>query len=580
MRRYLPSAAVIFALALLVSVLAHLQAYGVLGKVSEWVSADARSRTRAPSQVELEFEPLAEDEPAPEVASNDVNVDVDIDDSPDPNAPAIPEVRPAPEPPVPQAAQQPLEPPRPELALPATPTPPPPQPTAPDRRQSITQRSEDPPAEAPPDARFLAEQNRRVEEETVASLRNYQRDDADPRATSRTRTNSENAGNDDEQDTADLRERDGSEQRAPTPREAEMERPRESATTLATNTEARGNSGQAGAERSPSTSRAEREGASAQREAASAAVETITIDDGNGSFTITVPRRREGRGAGGADGASVASSGNGRGRSGAGPGARSNDAREASGRGFLANGPDLRVSWSAFEQMTSPDELARQREAYVRERRSKARGSSRTENWQSFRAAIENFVPNVRPGQQSALNAAASPFAGYLSEVHRRVHREFVDRFIANMPGGSTNELNDPSLVTKLEIIINRDGTLHRLGIVNTSGYMPYDYGAFESVVRAQPFPEAPQSILSGDGRVYLHWALNRDERHCGTWNAEPYILPHPPDSPPMRLGPMRDAPPGGVIPRDSRPAGETGSLPRSPTATATEEPLAWRHED
>ena len=38
----------------------------------------------------------------------------------------------------------------------------------------------------------------------------------------------------------------------------------------------------------------------------------------------------------------------------------------------------------------------------------------------------------------------------------------------------------------------------------------------------------APSSILSGDGRVYFHWGFYRNQRQCGTFNAEPYILPNP----------------------------------------------------
>ena len=31
--------------------------------------------------------------------------------------------------------------------------------------------------------------------------------------------------------------------------------------------------------------------------------------------------------------------------------------------------------------------------------------------------------------------------------------------------------------------------------------------------------------ILSGDGHAWLHWRFDRGPRHCGTWNAEPFLL-------------------------------------------------------
>jgi TonB family protein len=113
---------------------------------------------------------------------------------------------------------------------------------------------------------------------------------------------------------------------------------------------------------------------------------------------------------------------------------------------------------------------------------------------------------------------------------------------------------NDPTLMTKLEIILNRDGTVDRIGVVKPSGFLAFDYGAYNSVMRAQPYPEAPTSILSGDGKVYVHWGFYRGGRQCGTFNAEPYILPHPPGTPGPGTGGLRDLESGGLVPDGAQP--------------------------
>lgn len=197
----------------------------------------------------------------------------------------------------------------------------------------------------------------------------------------------------------------------------------------------------------------------------------------------------------------------------------------AEGEPGASAGPRLGLSYADFESVFGEEELRREREARLAERRSRSPGASREREWQAFRAAIENYVPEVRPGNQTALNAAASPFATFLSDMHRRIHREFADRYIASLGPTSPEGLNDPTLRTTLEIAVNEDGTLHRVGIVRTSGNTLYDFGAFASVWRAQPFPRPPAIILSGDGRAWLRWHFDRGPRHCGTWNAEPYIL-------------------------------------------------------
>ena len=93
-------------------------------------------------------------------------------------------------------------------------------------------------------------------------------------------------------------------------------------------------------------------------------------------------------------------------------------------------------------------------------------------------------------------------------------------------------DLGDLDLVTKVEIVVNADGTLDRVGIVKSSGNLMYDFGAFYAVQSGAPYPPAPEKIRSSDGRVYMRWALHRNESQCGTWNAEPYILKEPPRSP------------------------------------------------
>ena len=76
-------------------------------------------------------------------------------------------------------------------------------------------------------------------------------------------------------------------------------------------------------------------------------------------------------------------------------------------------------------------------------------------------------------------------------------------------------------------------------------------------MLRAQPYPAAPSSILSGDGRVYFHWGFYRNQRQCGTFNAEPYILPNPRGTP-AREG-LTDEPDWEtVVPGDARPTWRT----------------------
>ena len=434
-----------------------------------------------------------------------------------------------------------------EVAAAAAPAPVPP--TDARNRTVVEQRSRNPEAEAPPDARFLAQENSRVEEETVAEVTNSHVDQAQPELGAMLeRSERPEEGNADEDTPADLREAEGSDARTVTPDEAQAERPRESderpPPVAAREQNPAVREGGGGGGTGDEGGRAPEAGGGEER--------YLTIDDGHGTFRVA---RQGGDGRG--PGQGTPSPGRGRGDRGAGTGRRLGDGRLRAlgiGRGEGPPGPDLRLSWSTLRDVYGEETLRREREARLEERRSRRRGSSQAREWREFRAAIENYVPNVRPGNQTALNAAASPFANYIAGVHRRIHREFAHGFLRRLPGGATSPFADRTLNSKLEIILNRDGTVHRVGVVKPSGFLLFDQGAFRSVMRGQPYPEPPASILSGDGRVYIHWGFYRNERQCGTFNAEPYILPNPPGGS-RRSGPLSDdLSPGGLVPAGSQP--------------------------
>ena len=183
-------------------------------------------------------------------------------------------------------------------------------------------------------------------------------------------------------------------------------------------------------------------------------------------------------------------------------------------------------------------------------------------NFERWRSAIENYVSSVKPGNQTALNTAAVPFATYLNGMHNRIHPIFADSFLAsldNLP--ATHPMNDQHLITRLEIVLTRDGHIVKMGVVKTSGITAFDIAALDSVQRASPFGPAPGAIVSTDGNVYLHWEFHRDEVYaCSTMNARPFMLNVAPTAPEQQPGPLNPAPNGPherVLPTDSR----TGSV-------------------
>ena len=143
----------------------------------------------------------------------------------------------------------------------------------------------------------------------------------------------------------------------------------------------------------------------------------------------------------------------------------------------------------------------------------------------AIRSSIENFTPAVRPGNQSELGTRASPFAAYITAMHRQIHKLFTLGFLSDIELRGDSAYANEELWTQLEIVVKADGSVDRVGIVRSSGLLAFDVAAIDSVMSAAPFPAPPSTIKSANGKVYLDWQFHRDERACGTFGVDPHIL-------------------------------------------------------
>src|SRR5215471_1131492 len=152
------------------------------------------------------------------------------------------------------------------------------------------------------------------------------------------------------------------------------------------------------------------------------------------------------------------------------------------------------------------------------------------QNTARVRAALENFIPEVKPGNQTALNTRAAPFAAYIAKMHRSIHKLWGFGALEDWEELSgSSPLNNPNLSTTLEMVLNRDGTVDKVTVVRASGYLPFDAAAIDVAFNAGPYPDPPKAIRSANGKIYVHWQFHRDERQCATSGVDYFILDNPP---------------------------------------------------
>jgi TonB family protein len=187
------------------------------------------------------------------------------------------------------------------------------------------------------------------------------------------------------------------------------------------------------------------------------------------------------------------------------------------------------LSFQDYERIMGKERVDEERQVAARKMSSKKGRWER--KLEAVKSSLENFIPDVRPGNQTALKTRAHPYALYIARMHRRIHELWGFGFLENLDSkGSDYPLNDPNLWVNLELSVNPDGTMHKVTIAKTSGKTEFDVAAIDTVLSAAPYEATPEAIRSVDGRIYLRWGFYRNWRQCGTFNVEPYILTEVPD--------------------------------------------------
>jgi TonB family protein len=192
-------------------------------------------------------------------------------------------------------------------------------------------------------------------------------------------------------------------------------------------------------------------------------------------------------------------------------------------------GVNTPLSFNDYERIMGKEKIDEERQVAARKM------SSKKGRWErklaAVKSSLENFVPDVRPGNQTALKTRAHPFALYVARMHRRIHELWGFGFLDDLEGKPANHpLNNMDLWTNLEVSVNPDGSVHKVTIAKTSGKTEFDVAAVDTVLSAAPYESTPEAIRSVNGKIYLRWGFYRNWRQCGTFNVEPYILTEVPD--------------------------------------------------
>lgn len=503
----------------------------------------AREEAQRAEEVDVAFENVT-----PEELPRDLPP---LDDTPEPQADAVPDPtkrdRDKPKPktedeavkkPEDKVAEE--KPPEPEVAVPPLPPIPEPQPkTQTKSHEKIVDLDNEKEVEPPPDAKYLAQKNNRAEVETRDTRTNMDRDQKGEEGSQQPegeRKDDAEAG-DDKEKIADLED-----QKSKLGRAAPELTPRRENETPAQNQQ------EPVERRSPVLSL--RDPAPRGHEITPETVDPSLPHDPAGMLARAKPKGAF---------------------------------RDSEARDQAQGDKQLKLSLSGkdYEYLFGAEAKA---ERQLAQREQSSQVGKHSKRLDRVRSSLQNFIPEVTPGNRTALNTRAAPFAAFIARMHRNIHRLWGFGALEDwdeLP--ATSPFNDDSLASTLEIVLNRDGTVDKVTVVKASRYLPYDAAAIDTVYTAGPYPEPPREIRSKNGKIYMHWTFHRDARQCATGWVDYFILNNPPKGGDLGDGdesssePSREDPPAG--PR--RLERNLGEGPRgTPAPRAAIPPHAHEHPE
>lgn len=120
---------------------------------------------------------------------------------------------------------------------------------------------------------------------------------------------------------------------------------------------------------------------------------------------------------------------------------------------------------------------------------------------QDLRGAPQNDLLKEKYGDFVALNTREFYGAEYMNRIRRAVNFYWKQN-LDNLSGSV--RLGKPRYVTVVNVVLNADGVLESIEIVDDSGSTAMDDCVIEAFKIAGPYPNPPAQLISRDNRVYL----------------------------------------------------------------------------
>lgn len=120
-----------------------------------------------------------------------------------------------------------------------------------------------------------------------------------------------------------------------------------------------------------------------------------------------------------------------------------------------------------------------------------------------------DYLKNAEPSLETLLNTREFVYFTYYQRIRSQI-RQFWEPSIRAKVKKIFNEgrsiASEKDHVTRVIIVLNKQGELMRVQVIGQSGVKDLDDAAVEAFRAAEPFPNPPKGIVEKDGTIKINW--------------------------------------------------------------------------
>lgn len=129
--------------------------------------------------------------------------------------------------------------------------------------------------------------------------------------------------------------------------------------------------------------------------------------------------------------------------------------------------------------------------------------------WATGDSSPNEWVKGMKESDRTALNTKEFVFYGYYQRIRERLDRAWVPLLrekVRRIYTSGRRLASDMDFATKVLVVMNNQGQIVRVRVLNESGTADLDDAAVDAFKTAGPFPNPPRGIIGPNGEIEIPW--------------------------------------------------------------------------